>query len=69
MPAVAVSVSDEPVQRGFVPDVTAIVTSGTGEDITEMVVPALVAVVVFKHAALDVTTHVIISPFEGATGV
>ena len=69
MPAVALSVIEEPEQLGFVPEVTPIETVGTGDEIREIVIGLLCAVFVLIHGALDVTVQVIISPAAGFVNV
>jgi len=66
---VAVNVAEDPEQLGFVPVVIATATVGGGDGINVMVVPALVAVVVLKQDALEVTVHVITSLFANDVGV
>ena len=69
MKGVAVNVIELPAQLGFVPEVTATETLGAVDGITEIVTPALVAVLVIKQLALEVIVQVITSPFAGNIGV
>ena len=62
MVGVAVNVSDEPAQVGFVPEVNAIDTAGTSNGFTVIVIPVLVAVVGLAQVAFDVNTQVTICP-------
>jgi hypothetical protein len=55
---VAVNVTADPAQVGFVPAVNAMLTEGTNTGFTVMVMPALVAVVGLAQVALDVRMHV-----------
>lgn len=65
----AVNVAEDPEQLGFAPVVIATANVGGGEGINVIVVPALVAVVVLKQDALEVTVHVITSLFANEIGV
>lgn len=57
---VAVNVAEAPAHIGLLPVVCAIITEGTSNGFTVIVMPALVAVVGLAHVALDVNMHVII---------
>ena len=69
MVGVAVNVTEDPVQVGFVPDVIAIDTAGTRTGFTVMVIPVLVAVVGLAQVAFDVSTQVTTCPFVKAVVV
>jgi hypothetical protein len=64
---VAVNVIELPAQPELVPAVIAIDTEGVTLLFTVIVIPALVADAGLGHVALDVITHLIISPFTNAT--
>ena len=63
MVGVAVKVTDEPAQVGFVPEVNAMDTEGVNTGLTVIVMPVLVAVVGLAQEAFDVSTQVTICPF------
>jgi len=50
---------------GLLPPVTAILTDGVTLEVTLIVIPFEVAVVVLAHVALEVITQVTIAPFAG----
>jgi hypothetical protein len=59
---VAVKVSDEPAQLGFVPVVKAIVTDGVTLEVLLIVIEFEVAVADVAQVALEVNIHATISP-------
>ena len=62
MVGVAVKVTDDPKQVGFVPEVNAIDTAGTSTGFIVIVMPVLVAVAGLAQVAFDVRTQVTICP-------
>ena len=62
MVGVAVKVTDEPAQVGFVPEVKVIETEGTRTGFTVIVMPVLIAVAGLAQVAFDVRTQVTICP-------
>jgi hypothetical protein len=63
---VAVKVTAEPAQLGFVPEVNAIETAGISVAFTVMTIPELVALVGLAQAELEVITQLTVWPLVSA---
>ena len=66
---VAVKVTDVPVAAGLVPAVSAILTDGTTDALTDMVTLLLDAVVEVAHEEFDVIVHATTAPLASVVVV
>ena len=63
MVGVAVNVTEEPAQVGFVPEVCAMETDGVTLVLTVIVMPVLMYVAGFTQVEFDVNIHLTTCPF------